>query len=96
MAATYDIGDVVRINSGFSQLTVPIDPTTVALSVTLPNGTTVPFTYAGATVIKDSVGNYHVDMSATQHGTYRYRWFSTGTGQAAEEGWFQVRAQRVP
>lgn len=94
MANTYDIGDVVHISSAFTQLTVPIDPSTVTLKVTLPDGTQNTYTYP-ADVAKDSVGNYHVDLAITMMGTYRYRWFSTGGGAAAEEGWFQVRTQRV-
>lgn len=95
MANTYDIGDVVRIYGAFSQASIPIDPSTVTLQVAAPDATSVTYTYAGATIVKDSVGNYHVDIDILQRGTYRYRWSSTGTGKAAEENWFQVRTQRV-
>jgi hypothetical protein len=95
MASTYDIGDVVRISSIFTQSDVSIDPTTVTLALTAPDGTQATYSYAGTTIVKDSTGNYHVDVSPTQHGTYRYRWASTGTAQGAEEGWFQVRLRRV-
>lgn len=94
MANTYDIGDVSRVSGAFSQLGVPVDPSTVTLKVTLPDGTQTTYTHP-ATITKDSTGNYHVDVAITQRGTYRYRWFSTGGGAAAEEGWFQVRTQRV-
>lgn len=92
---TYDIGDVVRISSTFTQNAVAIDPSTVSLTVKDPAATSTTYTYAGATVTKDSVGNYHVDVAPTLTGTYKYRWVSTGTGQAAEENSFQVRTRRV-
>lgn len=60
-----------------------------------PDGSPTTYTYAGTTIVKDSVGNYHVDLAITLTGTYRYRWVSTGTGAGAEEGWFQARTQRV-
>lgn len=92
---TYDIGDVVRIFSTFTQNAVGIDPSTVTLKLVRPDATTQSYTYAGATVTKDSTGNYHVDVAPAVNGTYKYRWSSTGTGAAAEEGQFQVRAQKV-
>jgi hypothetical protein len=95
MAATYDIGDAVRISATFTQQSVAVDPSTVTLKVTLPDRSQITYTYAGSTVMKDSVGNYHVDLVITLRGTHLYRWFSTGGGAAAEENWFQVRTQRV-
>ena len=49
-----------------------IDPATVTLTVTLPDGTNeVP------TVVKDSVGNYHVDYTVTQEGLYSFQWVTS-------------------
>lgn len=95
MAHTYDVGDVVRIFSNFKQGGVGVDPSTVTLKVTKPDATSQSYTYAGATVTKDGVGQYHVDIAPSIKGTYQYRWSSTGTGAAAEEMWFQVRPQKV-
>lgn len=99
---TYDIGDVVRIYSIFTEDPVvptddpvPIDPATVSLTILKPDGTSQSYTYAGSTVAKDSTGNYHVDFAPTARGTYKYRWASTGTGASAKEGKFQVRVQEV-
>lgn len=94
MANTYDIGDSVRISGAFTQSGTPIDPGAVTLKVELPDGTSTTYTYP-ATMTKDSTGNYHVDISITQRGTYNYRWVSTGGGAAAQENWFQVRVQQV-
>lgn len=81
----------------FTQGTPPVavDPTTVALSVKAPNGTVTTYTYALAEIIKDSTGNYHKDLPISAAGTYRYRWTSTGTGQASEESWFVIRQRAV-
>jgi hypothetical protein len=40
--------------------------------------------------VKDSVGNYHVDVDANAVGRWYYRFQGTGTNQAAEEGLFTV------
>lgn len=95
MASTYDIGDVVRVSNTFTQNAAVIDPGTVSLKVVAPDASFITYTYAGAAIVKDSVGVYHVDVAITLAGTYRYRWVSTGTGAGAEESWFQVREQKV-
>lgn len=93
---TYDIGDVVKIFSNFKQNGLDMDPSTITLKVVRPDATSQSYTYAGGTVVKDSTGNYHVDVAPAISGTYKYRWSSSGTGAAAEEGTFQVRTQKVP
>lgn len=95
MASTYDIGDTVRLANVFTQSGTAIDPTAVTLVVRLPDATQTSYTYAGNTITKDSTGHYHVDVSTTIAGIYRYRWTSTGTGAASEESWFEVRPRRV-
>jgi hypothetical protein len=97
VAATYDIGDVVRISDAITTTATgsAIDPTAVSLVLLLPDATETTYTYAGSTITKDSAGNYHVDVTITMAGTHRYRWTSTGTGAASEESWFQVRPRRV-
>lgn len=96
MANTYDVGDVVRLSNVVEQGGAAMDPTTLTLIVKLPDATETTYTYAGATITRDSAGNYHVDVSVTMPGKHRYRWTSTGTGQASEEDWFEVRSRRVP
>jgi hypothetical protein len=92
---TYDIGDVARIAAAYTQNSVAVDPTTVSLTVEDPAGTQTTYTYAGATVTRDSAGNYHVDVAVATAGRYRYRWVSTGTGASAAEGFFLVRPREV-
>jgi hypothetical protein len=69
-----------------------VDPTAVFCEVRTPAGVETTYTYGvDAGLVKDSVGNYHLNVSATARGTWPYRWYSTGTGQAAGESWFFVR-----
>lgn len=91
---TFDLGDLVRVSGAFTQVSngAAIDPTVVKLSIRAPNVATVTYTYlSGVVIVKDSVGNYHADIDANDDGTWHYRWWSTGTGQAAQERQFEVR-----
>jgi len=84
----------VRITAAFAQNAALLDPTTVALTVKLPNATLVTYGYP-ATIMRDSLGAYHVDIQPTLSGIWRYGWTSTGTGAGYEESWFSVRVKRV-
>lgn len=92
MATSYDLGDLVRVSGAFTTAAgVAQDPSVVKCSVRSPAGVVTTYTYGtDPELMKDSTGNYHIDVSAATIGTYYYRWFSTGTGQAADEGWFEV------
>ena len=98
MTTEYDIGDLARITAAFTDGTsgAAIDPTAVSLTYKDPAGTLKTLVYGtDNALVKDSTGNYHADINVTLNGTWTYRWFSTGTGQAASEGTFQVRPQLV-
>jgi len=84
MANVFDIGDLVRVSAAFTD------------SAGMAAGTTTTLTYGvDAALVRDSAGNYHADISATDDGDWHYRWYSTGSGQASEEHWFRVRPQVV-
>ena len=85
-------GNVVRCSTTFTNLAgAAIDPTTVSFSFKTPAGVTTTYVYpTDAQLVKDSTGNYHVDISADTEGTYYWRFFSTGTGKAAYEGSFAI------
>lgn len=90
---TFELGSLVRIGpETFTDLSgALVDPTTVSLSVKKPDGTIDgPFTFAGAQVVKESVGIYHFDYTPATRGHYLYRWISTGAGQAAGVGSFDI------
>ncbi len=97
MANVFDIGDLVRVSAAFTDSAgMAIDPTAVYVKYRTPAGTTTTLTYGvDAALVRDSAGNYHADISATDDGDWHYRWYSTGSGQASEEHWFRVRPQVV-
>ncbi len=98
---THDLGDLVRLSTfdadhpddGFmdENLETLMDPDVVKLNIRSPAGTVTTLTYGTDAIIKDAAGQYHYDMSADESGEWRYRWWSTGNGQAAEERRFMVR-----
>ncbi len=89
---TYDQGDLVRVSAWFAAAAGgATDPAVVKCQHKNPAGTTVTLTYGvDAALVKDSVGNYHVDIDASIEGAWYVRWYSTGTGQAAGESQFLV------
>jgi hypothetical protein len=89
---SYDKGDVVVLSAAFTDLlNVPIDPDTVTFKVKAPDGSVTTFVFGtDLELVKDSVGNYHVDVSVNLDGHWRYRFESTGIGQAAEESSFYI------
>jgi len=90
----YDLGDKVRAKALFSDavLQAVIDPDVVKLSVKNPAGNVTTYTYGVSTIQRNATGDYYADLDANAAGTWYYRWWSTGTGQAAEENRFEVKA----
>mgnify|MGYP001577790858 CR=1 FL=1 len=90
--ASYDRGDPVRLTATFTNITgATIDPTTVTIQYRPPLGTQVTKIYlVDPEVVKDSTGVYHIDIALVYSGLWTYRWFSTGTGQAAARGQLEV------
>jgi hypothetical protein len=85
---SYDKGDVIRLSAVFTNSAgTAIDPAVVLFSFINPAGTQTTYTYGtDAELVKDSTGNYHVDVDADTEGLFYYRFYSTGTGKAAAEG----------
>ena len=90
----YQKGDLVRVTGTFTNSGgTAIDPTTVFFSYTSPAGATTTLQYnVDGTVIRSATGIYYVDVSATAAGRWYWRWYATGTGQAATNGEFHVEA----
>lgn len=100
----YVVGQPVRLEGHFvDTANADIDPTTVIVKYRPPGAPTVTKTYGtDVQVVKDSVGHYHIDVDTSAvanvtpgHGIWRYRWYSTGTGQAAGEMQFTVIASAL-
>ncbi len=94
MPNTYEKGDLVRVSAVFTTAAgANLDPTAVLCQVRRATGATTTYTYlTDAALVKDSSGHYHVDVDANGEGLWYYRWYSTGTGQAADETTFSVEA----
>jgi hypothetical protein len=98
MASTFDVGDEVRMSTVFTTTATgaALDPSTVSLTVMTPDRVETTYVYGtDSALVRTATGNYRLDLSITQAGVHRFRWTSTGTGQASEESWFEVRARRV-
>lgn len=97
MANIYDGGDLVRCSGVFKNSAgTAIDPTTVKFSFYWQSASSTITTYVFGTdaeLVKDSTGNYHVDIDSTgkTQDTLFYRFFSEGSGQGSGEKFFQVR-----
>lgn len=90
---TYEQGNLIRLAGSFIDVSSgqPLDPAVVKFRVRAPDGTTTEYTHGtDVALVKDSTGNYHVDLPADQAGRYTYRFFSTGTGMAARDRVFVV------
>lgn len=92
----YDLNDLVRCKARFrnpDNADAYVDPTTVTFKFKNPAGTTTTYVYGtDAQLVKESTGVYRVDVAANAAGTWHWRFESTGTGKAAEEGTFRVEA----
>ncbi len=91
---TYPIGAVVQVATLFATDGVAVDPTAVLFSyMPVALGTATTLTYGtDAALVKDSTGNYHVNLDTTSYGgQWNWRFFSTGTGQSSIESSFYVR-----
>ena len=97
MANHYQVGAEVRCwvtfqdSSGAAQ-----DPTGVNFKYLDASNSSTSYNFgADAELVQSATGIYYVDVDADEAGAWRYRWWSTGTGKAAEEGYFRVEESRV-
>lgn len=91
----YDIGDDALLTAVFRDAVTGdlLDPSAVYLKVREPSTSTVTTYQYGVDVAltRSGTGTYTLTQSCAVSGTYQYRWYSTGTGKAAQEGQFDVR-----
>jgi uncharacterized protein YfaS (alpha-2-macroglobulin family) len=93
----YAQDQLVRLSALFEDADgLDVDPATVQLTVTSPSGITTVYTFGGSpdTVTKDSIGTYHVDVTANESGDWFTQWESTGEGAGVQEGQFMVAPSR--
>lgn len=94
--ATYDKGDIVRLEMTVTVAGVLTDPTLSTLTVKDPTGTLTPYTIANGGLTRVSVGLFRRDHDTTaQDGLYAYGFTGTGAAQVYEEGRFYVQPRLV-
>jgi hypothetical protein len=92
---SFEEGDVVVCRAAFTNPSggAALDPSVVKFRFKTPAGVVTTYTHGvDDEIVKDSTGNYHVNLNANEGGTWKARFWSTGTGQAAEQVSFQVTA----
>ena len=84
---SYNVGDLIRTTGTFTNADgTATDPTAVFAAYGDPSGNTTTLEYGvDVALVRDSTGNYHVDIDADEAGRWYYRFYSTGTGQASSE-----------
>lgn len=95
MANEYDVGDLIRCSGAFTNISnVAVDPDNVHFKVRDPSLNTTSYQYGvDAEVVRDSVGNYHVDVDVDEAGYWWFRFYGLagdGSNQGAEEQVFKV------
>ena len=87
----YKQGQKVRCSVDFKVNGVLTDPTTVTCKVKDPSGTVTTYVYGtDAALVKDAVGQYHVDVITDEKAEWNFRFEGTGTCTAVEEQAFNV------
>lgn len=87
----FDIGDTVTLRVDFKVSGVLTDPTTITLSVADPSGNIDNYTYAGATVTRESTGAYLKSITGDEAGEWSATWTGTGACAASATRRFAVR-----
>lgn len=89
---SYNFGDLVRIAGAFATAAgTATDPGTVTVYYRPQGGTVTTLVYGvDGAVVKASTGNYYVDISANVAGIWHYSFRGTGSGQSADEHYFEV------
>lgn len=98
MADTFDEGDSVKVTGTYKDAAEALhDPGAVFLDIDWPDGTNQTFEYTvDAEITRESLGLFNATFdTAGKPGRWFYRWYSTGVGQAADEGEFVVNPKRL-
>lgn len=93
VAATVDKGDLARCTGSFTDSNDSgVDPSAVYFKATNPLGVqTISYQYGvDDELVRSAAGVYYVDVNANVAGRWHCLFYSTGTGQAAEEVAFDV------
>lgn len=93
---TYDIGDMVKLQSTFTVSDVATDPTTITFTLREPNNTVTTYVYGtDSQLVKSGTGIYYVNWTVRMSGKHRWRMVGTGACVAAAEGTIDARESLV-
>lgn len=90
---TYWVGQKVRVTAAFTDVDdTAIDPDVVKLSVCDPSEVVTTYVYdTDEELVRDSEGNYSLDIDVDEEGTWYYRWWATGAGQSSVQHMFEAK-----
>ena len=93
---TCDVGDLVRCSGVFTDEDGnAVDPGAVYCKILDPSGNVATYQYGeDDEVVRDDTGTYHVDVDVDEGGDWWYRFYSTGSAQAAGEAVFWAQASQ--
>lgn len=90
-------GNKVRVAELFTRTSdsTAVDPGTVVFKYEDPSGNITTLTYlVDAALVRDSLGNFHVDIDCDEAGTWHWEFRGTGSNQAADADSFVVTESR--
>lgn len=99
IANKYQLDSAVLLSVQFTNADdgSPADPTTTTLMVKDPTGTETTYTFGvDPGVVQDSVGAYHMELTASISGVWIYKWRGIGSVvQTTPDTYFRVEASEV-
>lgn len=92
----YRIGKLITLNGLFKDANgVLQNPTDAYVGVLDPKGVQQVYKFGvDVEVTQVGTGTFRITIEPLVPGLWNYRWFSTGTGQTADEGVFRVIATK--
>lgn len=83
----YTKGRLVRFAALFKNAAgAAADPTGVSFKTRSPAGTLITYVYpTDVALVRDSTGNYHIDVAVGESGEWHHRWEGTGAVVTAED-----------
>lgn len=91
---TYKVGQTLKLSAAFADENgAAADPTTVVFTITEPDddATVTTYNYPGdAELVRDALGEYHVEFTIANAGTHCYAFTGTGFVKAYNDAKFEA------